>query len=147
MKKKLKSIDLFGHPIPQNFNRSGMTHQTCLGAFCSIFLYAFMLLYIGLNVKILYFKEANSLSVLHSKSDAKPLEFKTNWLNQIYRYTGPQKSQIVEDNEETRKYISFDYYYRAVNWKYTDESQLYTDTAIGKRIPTQEDFSHDPQFE
>jgi hypothetical protein len=122
MKNKLKSIDLFGHPIPQNFNREGMVHQTSLGGFCSIFLYALMLLYIGLNVKILYFKEANSQSVLHSKSDNKPLTFKTNWLNLITRYTGPQKSEIVEDSQETSKYISFDYYYRKVDWNKEDES-------------------------
>ena len=50
LKKKLKSFirksDLFGHVIQLNFNQQGSSHQTVIGGYVSILIYAFMGFYI-----------------------------------------------------------------------------------------------------
>ena len=42
----IKSIDMFGHPIELNFNKSGSAHQTVVGGFFSIYIRLFLLFYV-----------------------------------------------------------------------------------------------------
>ena len=60
---KIRSIDLFGHQIAQNFNKKGNVHNTFIGGFCSIFLYAFFIAYVLLKMKILMYRENDNILI------------------------------------------------------------------------------------
>ena len=70
--------------------------------------------------------------------------------NQILRFTGSQQREFVENNEETSRFITFGYYYRATDWsvvmKKDNRKLLYQDTPIGFRYPKIDDFRDDQNF-
>ena len=64
---KIKSYDMYGHPVKLNFAHSGDNHKTLIGGYFSIIINIFIWTYIGYNVKKLLMREANR-DVLHVKS-------------------------------------------------------------------------------
>ena len=90
MKNKLRSIDLFGHPISQNFDGKEMVHKTLFGGIFSVFLYAFMLFYVSLKVNTLISRNGNTLNVFDLKALNESLKIPTTiWMNTIIRYPEP----------------------------------------------------------
>ena len=53
LKKKIKSKDMFGHPIHLSFNGS-VTHQTTLGGFFSILIYIALGSFCLLKLKLMW---------------------------------------------------------------------------------------------
>ena len=46
----IKELDIFGHQVQFKFLKDRDTYRTLIGGFMTIFIYAFMLLYISVNV-------------------------------------------------------------------------------------------------
>ena len=47
--KAFRDIDVFGHPIQLNFNKKGSAHNTLFGAFATLFVLAFLVVYFWIH--------------------------------------------------------------------------------------------------
>ena len=63
VKNKTVDQDLYGHPVELNFNKKGKTHKTLIGGFASLIVLAIYYYYIGLNLKKLFWRESDSVSI------------------------------------------------------------------------------------
>ena len=59
LKSKIKSQDMYGHPVKLNFAESGDNHKTLIGGFFSMIINFLVWAFIAYNVKKLLMKEAN----------------------------------------------------------------------------------------
>jgi hypothetical protein len=59
VESKIKAQDLYGHPVKLNFDKQGDMHKTLIGGVFSLVVNTIMLIYVGLNVKKLLWKELN----------------------------------------------------------------------------------------
>lgn len=53
----MKGQDMFGHSIALNFMKEGDEVQTKIGGFFSIIIRVMMTIYVGLNLKKLFFRQ------------------------------------------------------------------------------------------
>jgi len=69
MKDKIKSIDIFGHPIQLNFDEKGITHKTILGGICTILYYIFIIGYAAYCFYKLMYHAQDSNSLVNTSLD------------------------------------------------------------------------------
>ena len=101
--------------------------------------------YLYLKVAVLIQRDDNKTTVEHVETPDGSHNFKNIMFHQIYTFIAPQVEKSIIDNEETRRYITFGYYYRDTDWENEDEI-YYKDTPIGFKYSTIEDFEHDPEL-
>ena len=63
LKDKLTNQDLYGHPVELNFNKKGKQHKTLIGGIFSIAVLATYYLFVYTNLKKMFWRESNSVSV------------------------------------------------------------------------------------
>lgn len=144
--KSLKKIDLFGHTMTLNFNQKGRTHTTYIGGFCSIFLYAFFIFFISRKSLQLLNREEDKLGIMDVNAKDVNVRMDIVWAHQvnIYSKTNSREYSVVTDDEDSRKFVDFNYYYRVIDW-YADLTvdNYYTYVPIGKKELTVENIGPD----
>ena len=64
---KIKSQDMYGHPVKLNFAESGDSHKTMIGGLFSLIINFLIWTFIAYNIKKLLLMEANK-DTLHNRS-------------------------------------------------------------------------------
>jgi hypothetical protein len=64
------------------------------------------------------------------------------WAHQVLQYTKSSSYEIVTDNEESRKFVNFNYYYRVIDW-YDEDYNYYQYVPIGKKELTIDNIGAD----
>ena len=142
MKKGLKKIDLFGHEMRLNFNQKGGTHATYIGGFCSIFLYGFFIFFISLKAVTLLNRGDDKLGIMNVNADVEPVLIDIVWAHQITQYSSSQNYEIVSETEDSKKYVTFNYYFRVIDW-YAWPDPYYRYVPIGLDVLTIDNIGPD----
>jgi hypothetical protein len=54
------------------------------------------------------------------------------WAHQVLRYTKPKTYEVVTEDEESKRFVNFNYYYRVIDW-YREDAVYYEYIPIGKK--------------
>ena len=107
-RKRIKNNDLFGHSVQLNFNSQGSTHNTEYGGGISLLVKIIMVIYIGILLKKLVFKDDNKNESFITAQDFEELgEVKMNETDVMIIFNIYNSSNIMGplDKNESEKHI------------------------------------------
>ena len=89
LKHLISDRDIFGYDIHLNFNGKGYTKRTIIGGLFSIVIKAFMIMYVGFNVKKMFWKEDDRIYKFAAElnTEEKPLKISSQDVTLFHYFT------------------------------------------------------------
>lgn len=147
----LKDIDMFGHPIEFNFNKSGSSHNTLLGGFFSFFIRLGLTLYVFLIFEKMFFfrnnTERNATFTLLMDPDADDSFANVKWSSlktTIFLVLRFHKSDHSKKTfEDFKQYVTPSAIQIDTDWNKIGTDDFIKETPFETKPCTLEDFGDD----
>lgn len=148
---RIKEIDMFGHPIELNFNRSGSRHKTVIGGFFSIFIKGALLFFAVIIITRVFTYDDNKerqhsyLIEMDADSPEALLDVKYSGMRaKVFLAIRRQFGEMIDESEDVlTAHLTVTAVQQDIDWYKVNTDQFNIETYFRMRRCTQDDFGDD----